>query len=85
MDSKQIILAIVAAAVAIALNWIVVKLLGLQRKRAAQAEGQVILEQAKQEAKTKLREAELEVNVSGREAELGTGSNGMPDNQWGGG
>lgn len=61
VSTKEIVIAIVAATVAIILNWIVIKLFGLQRKRAAQAAGQVILERAEQESKTKLREADLEI------------------------
>ena len=60
LDSKSILIAVGAAAIAIAINWIVIKLLGLRSKQAAEAEGQLIVEKAEQEAKNKLREAELE-------------------------
>ncbi|MFP6619590.1 MAG: ribonuclease Y [Pirellulaceae bacterium] len=54
------LIAVGAAVVAIALNWLAGKLLGLQRKKAAQAAGQIILDHADQDAKNRLREAELE-------------------------
>jgi len=60
LDSKQILIGVGAAVAAIALNWLIGKLLGLQRKKAAQAAGQVILDRADQDAKNRLREAELE-------------------------
>ena len=60
LDSKGILIAAGAAAIAIALNWIVIKLLGLRSKQAAEAERRMILEKADQEAKNRLREAELE-------------------------
>ncbi len=60
LDSKQILIGVGAAVAAIALNWLIGKLLGLQRKKAAQAAGQAILDRADQDAKNRLREAELE-------------------------
>ena len=50
LDSKQILIGVGAAVAAIALNWLIGKLLGLQRKKAAQAAGQVILDRADQDA-----------------------------------
>ena len=58
--SKQILIAVSAAVVAIVLNWLAGKFLGLQRKKVAQAAGQAILDRADQDAKNRLREAELE-------------------------
>ena len=50
LDSKSILIAAGAAAIAIAINWIVIKLLGLRSKQAAEAEGHLIVEKAEQEA-----------------------------------